>query len=474
MTRSEGPGFEPRLRGLFPISKSEASGTWPTVDVQGDGASAPSVGSSEPPSWFGRAQSGVSKAKKLWTEHGGLAQLSESMSRLQERTARLRRMSAAELDLELQQLMATWKKQGGTLEAKQRIQELISSVDSAVALADAHDQRARSVPRHMGRPEPTDPTGRAALKEIKTAAEKELTQWSDRFADWGVDIHAWAAAASEAAWSGAGQVAKDLGGSGSSPVRRWLSEVRDTVATRLDTLSPERLRDAARKARERLADATARAETVMAGLSGVQAVASDPEAVFERFKGALSISRVALDPEADGVGVGFLKEAAAGATGARGTEVVYSKERGELRVLSLDLAGARLGIGGSARPFARSLYGDADAIMSTTRRHAAEVGAFVFHVGAGTSEDLQGKRVRSWHGTLGLGFHASLPLLGDQSAYSIKENEVATIRLSANQKAELDRLLSETSDESRTWTGFIRDTLSFGPPRDPERVAPPA
>jgi hypothetical protein len=378
----------------------------------------------------------------------------------------LRDMPEDVMSAGVDELVERWAGAHGATVAGQRLGELEAVLEAALLVAGAHDRRARSVPRHTGRPDAVDAKLVASLTTLRDLVAEAKT----RVAGDVPDLRALAATASEGAWRTGekvvGQVRQWLrsgedGGSGA--IGGTIAKARASLGATLDAVSPGWLKSRYEAAKETMATATQQAETVLVGLDGVETDAKDRDALFARFEAALSTAANALDADANAVSVGFLKEAAGGAAGGRGSELVYLRKTGQLVVLDLEMGGARLAVGASKRPFARSIYGTPDAIASVKSRSGGEVGALIFHVGMDTSDagDGNAERVRSWHAALGIGFNASLPLVGDQSVYSIRQTELATHTLRVAQQDRIEALITGTPDASKSWTGFVRKTLGM-------------
>lgn len=437
-----------------------AKSQWEKVDLEQVQARIEQIGEGlNPVDWNGLGE----RAQKLWERYGGLDGL---LGQVRERgEAGLEELRHALQDLSVDSIAASldatvdrWTREHGPKLTLRRLKALEAKLGAAQTVGEAHGQRVKATPAYQGKPPPVDAKLLGALQQIRTAVEARLADSASH-----LDLYALTSDASEKLWSKAGDLLGKLSSKEGKLMER-LGQVRRDLGQKLEQVSPQWLNETYVAAQGALAQATEHAEAVLAGLDGVESVASDRSLVFDRFMAAMDSGRMIVDPSADAVSVGFLKEAAAGATGARGKELVYIKGTGELRVVDLELSGARIGVGGSARPYARSIYGDADAIRSTQRRHAGEVGALVFHAGAGWSDAGEdGQRVRSWHGTLGLGFHASLPLLGDQSVYSIRESTLEIHRLDPKQVAAIEAMLASVPAESRKWTGFVRDAVGIKP-----------
>lgn len=419
-------------------------------------------------------QSITEAARESWSEHGrpeATPEATAAASKLEavlqtpaEAKTILTGMSEADMQAGVAELTEKWTAEGGANVAAQRLEQLESVLGAAVTVATAHDRRARSVPRHQGRPDGVDPTLKSSLTKLQGLVSEAKTQLGgDR-----TDLRAIAATASQGAWKAGekivGQVREWLGGSDQpSAVGETITKARASVAATLDAVSPAWLKDNYEAAKKTMASATQQAETVLTGLDGVQTDAKDADALFARFEAALGTAANAIDNDADAVSIGFLNEAAGGAAGASGKELIYIRRTGELAVVDLEMGGARLAVGASKRPFARSIYGTPDAIKDVKSRSGGEVGALIFHVGTDSSEaNDAGDRVKSWHATLGIGFNASLPLVGDQSVYSIRQTELGRHELSVEQQDRIEAMLGGTPETSQKWTSFVRKTLGHG------------
>jgi hypothetical protein len=417
------------------------------------------------------ASTAATRARNVWKTHGLQGVWDEVRTGTADAVDRLRTSvlegGGDRAQRALQELVQGWVDEHGPKLALERLKGLEKKLDAAELVADSHEKRAKTVPAYQGKPRPADAKVRRALAEVRSQVETALDRGTTIR---GPDLYALSAKASGEAWRLGAQAFEYLKGQfrGEDGQKLWarIGEARGRLAEGLEQASPEWLKSAYADVQAAMEGATDQARTVLVGLDGVEEVASDAHALFERFEQSLSASRMVVDPEADAVGVGFLKEAAGLATGAEGKELVYIRSTGELRLVDLELMGARLGIGASQRPFARSLYGDADAIRNTERRHAGELGAVIFHAGVGYSEPNPetGKTVKSLHGTLGLGAHASVPLLGDQSLYSIRESTLEMHELEPEQRDRIEAMLNGASDSTRKWTAYVRDAVGLREP----------
>lgn len=423
-----------------------------------------------------RTRSFIADARAAWATHGAdepsvaaqaVQQIAESEDPAVAQSI-LRNMPPEDLQAGLQEVTERWTAELGEAGAQAKLAGLHTQLDAMQTVGKAHDQRARSVPRHKGRPDSVQSGLLKAVGVLKGAVEAVRDQLPQT--EW-PDVYAVTSGASESLWAGGEKIAKGAaswaGEGGGQGVSEAVGQARQRLGDAIDGASPQWLKARYQAAKASIGEATEQAETVLNGLDGLEAEAGDRDAMFNRLMTTLEHAKHAMDPDADAVGVGYLKEAAGGASGGRGKELVYLRETGELRVVDLKMSGARLAIGASKRPFARSLYGKAEAIKTTERRNTGEVGAMIFHVGSSTSHTEAGEdTVKSWHGTLGIGFNASLPLVGDQSLYSVQESSLAVHQLSDAQQAELEAQLDQVPKSSRGWTSIVRDAVGHTPQRE--------
>lgn len=414
----------------------------------------------------------TTEARAFWNEHGLGTKLTGALSNLNDRRIALREATDGKHISELPGMVAAWANQlieeEGPEAAHDQMVQLKASLSAADPIATTHDKKARSVPRHKGRPDPADKEAVSSLDTIAAALDSAIALAAAKLK--GVDVHAITSQASGFAWAaggtvakGATDIAKSLGSDGGQGILDQLSKARQSAGKMIEDVSPKWVTDTYQELKTVMAQASEHAEKALLGLEDVEKIKDDKDALFDRFTGVLESSRYVTDGQADAISVGFLKEAAGLASGGVGKELIYLRETGELRVIDLELAGARLGVGASQRPFARSHYGSADAIKETKFRHTGEVGALIFHAGSGWSDKNPKTKetVRSSHVTLGIGLHASIPLLADQSAYSIRETDMALHKLTPDQQDKIESLLQDVPKSSKQWTGTLRRTLGL-------------
>ncbi len=456
-----------------PVGMVEAAATkLQGVDWQKTGAQIQEAGNSAAKTLGDATGTLATEARAFWDEHGLGTKLTGALSNLNERRIALREATDGKHISELPGMVAAWANQlieeEGPEAAHDQLVQLKASLSSAEPIATTHDQKARSVPRHQGRPDPADKKTASALDTIAAALDSAIALAAGKLKE--VDVHAITSQASGFAWAaggtvakGAADIAKSLGKDGGQGILDQLSKARQRAGAMIEDVSPQWVTDTYQELKTVMAQASEHAEKALLGLEDIDKIKGDKNALFDRFTGVLESSRYVTDGQADAISVGFLKEAAGLASGGVGKELVYLRETGELRVVDLELAGARLGVGASQRPFARSLYGSADGIKETKFRHTGEVGALIFHAGSGWSDKnpKTNETVRSSHVTLGLGLHASIPLLADQSAYSIRETDMALHKLTPDQQAKIESLLQDVPESSTQWTKTLRKTLGL-------------
>lgn len=485
-----GAEVERQLRSDAELIRTEVGKIdWKKVDADLDEAGAQAMDLAK--SAMTRTRSFVAEAREAWTTHRADARKpapeapsGDARSEAARAGAALEEVAAApdpvaaqrilqssspeEMQAGVQHLTERWTTELGERGAQVKLDALQASLDAAQTVARTHDQRARSVPRHQGRPDPVSPGLSKAVTGLQGAVDRVKATLTKAELP---DVYSVSSGASEGLWSTGEKVAKGAAGwagrdGGGRGISEAVGQARRRLGEAIDGASPEWLKTRYQSAKRSIGEATQQAETVLNGLDGLEAEAKDRDAMFARLDTALAHAKNAMDPEADAVAVGYLKEAAGGASGGRGKELVYLRETGELRVVDLKMTGARLAVGASKRPFARSLYGKAEVMKKTSHRHTGEVGAMIFHVGSSTARvDGEKDPVKSWHGTLGIGFNASLPLVGDQSVYSIREETLATHTLTDAQRAKLEAHLEAVPKSSRGWTSVVRDLVGHAPRR---------
>jgi hypothetical protein len=414
-----------------------------------------------------RTRSFVAEAREAWATHGEVEAALHTAAETPDATeaqAVLQDAPPEAVDAAVKRLEATWTAELGEAGAKAKLDALHARLEAMETVGDAHDRRARSVPRHQGRPPSVRANLMKAVGAIRGAVDQARSELSAAELP---DLYTLTSDASEGVWAqGERLVRRAASWAGEGGVGESVGRARQRLGEAIDGASPEWLRSRYQAAQRSIREATAQAETVLSGLDGLEASADDRDAMFERLDRVLGPARNALDPEADAVSVGFLKEAAGGASGARGKELVYIRDSGELRVVDLRMSGARLAVGASKRPFARSLYGEAEAIKTTEHRQTGEVGAMIFHVGSSAGSTPGGEdTVKSWHGALSVGVNASLPLVGDQSIYGVREATLAVHPLTDAQIARLEAHLEGIPDSSRGWTSAVRQVVGHAPHR---------
>ncbi len=431
------------------------------ADLQEAGVQAKDLGDSA----LRRTRSFVDEAAQAWKAHGptdaaaagaALEQVASAPGSV-EAQGILKNMPPSDMQSGLHNLAGRWQAEHGSQGANERLKVLDGVLEAAMMVGEDHNLRTRSVPRHQGRPASVEASLLKAVGALRRSVAVVADQIESR--PW-PDVYAVTSGASEGLWSAGEKVAQQAmklkGEGGEAGV---LSKARDQFSEAISSASPKWLKSQYNSAVTTIREATDQAELVLDSLDGLEAQAKDRDAMFARFETVLGQAKNITDPTANAIGIGFLNEAAGLATGARGKELVYIRDTGQLRVVDLQMGGARLAIGASKRPFARSLYGSADAISKTETRNVGEVGAMIFGVGRGTSTgqgDTQ-DAVRSWHGTLGIGVNVSLPLIGDQSIYSVKEETLALHTLSPEQCARLEAQLETVPESARKWTSMIKD-----------------
>lgn len=430
------------------------------ADLQEAGVQAKDLGDSA----LRRTRSFVDEAAQAWKAHGAtdaaaagaaLEQVASAPNSV-EAQGILKNMPPADMQSGLHNLAGRWQAEHGPEGAGERLKVLDGVLEAAITVGEDHNLRARSVPRHQGRPASIEATLLQAVGALRRSVavvgdEIESRPWPD--------VYAMTSGASEGLWSAGEKIAKQaMKLKGSDDGAGVLSKARTQFSEAISSVSPKWLKSQYNSAAGAIREATEQAELVLDSLDGLEAKAGDRDAMFARFETVLGQAKNITDPKADAIGIGFLNEAAGLASGARGKELVYIRDTGQLRVVDLQMGGARLAVGASKRPFARSLYGDPDAISKTKTRNVGEVGAMIFHVGRGTSTgpDESQDAVKSWHGTLGVGFNASLPLIGDQSIYSVKEETLALHTLTPEQIARLEAQLDAVPEAARKWTSMIK------------------
>lgn len=356
-------------------------------------------------------------------------------------------LSGASLD-EVAQLVDALAVQ--MLAADGREQELHALLDLKV-VADAgkdlvpqYNRRVRSQLSHQ-RPESSlDPSLAKAFGAIE---QRIADHYVARLVETGTEkLRTGAVEGSKVVWAaGLGLVGKIReSASGDSRVGRSIRAMTARVKDAVKSVLPETVV-------ARLDEAKKGATTMLDALDQIHEVESDRE-IAARFTASLPAVKETLDPKANAVAVGMLKEGAAVVTGSSGHEVVYVRDTGELRINELSGLGLRLGIGGTVRAFTRNAYGDVANEPEHLRRSGAEIGAVCAHLGSYKSKGGPS----GWHSTFSLGYNLSVPLLSDQSLFDVKADRVRTVKLAPEEIDRIEAQLAGVSGGAAKWHDQMR------------------
>lgn len=201
-----------------------------------------------------------------------------------------------------------------------------------------------------------------------------------------------------------------------------------------------------------------RPRVVVGALKNVESVAHDADACIDRFIDAAGVLMPILDAKADALSVGFVRDFSVGVGGKNGREITYIRATADrparLRIVELDGVVARAGINIGVSPFARSTYGDADAIAQTESRQSLNVGGVGRHIAMFRTTG-PGPSATGWMSNFSVGLTASyLPLIADQSVVGLSQDEINIMELTDAQVERLERCL-EAADDHPTWRGLV-------------------
>ena len=242
---------------------------------------------------------------------------------------------------------------------------------------------------------------------------------------------------------------------GDIKVPGWVKAVAKQAKALFDKIMPGPVRDA-------IDGLTKGAHGLVTALYRVEEDAGSADALVDRFVDGLATAKPVVDPSADAVAIGVLKEAAVLLNGARGQELIYNRRTNQLQLNALDLVGVRLGLGATVRAFCRNLYGDGAAIAKSQGRAGLEVGAFIGHVGFFTAQvpDLPADEApRGWMSTVSLGYTLSLPAISDQSLFALRERPTATFALTPDQQARIEAVFKDIPANASTYTDALGEAV---------------
>lgn len=367
-----------------------------------------------------------------------------------------------------------------------RLLDLKAILGAGLDVAKAYRSKRKSTPAAQRVGEDLDPrwteileTLDARLAEVARAerlatAAESLGRASTRIGRWARAAHV------DAAAHAAGSIADGIYGIGGKiadatraafgkeegetvELPGWVKGAVAKVKALLDKVLPAPVKAA-------LDELTDGAKGLVTAMYRVEEDAHDPDALVDRLVDALDTAKPLVDPSADAVAVGVLKEATVLLNGARGSELVYNRGTGQLQLNALDLVGARLGVGATVRAFCRNVYGDAAQIAKSRGRAGLELGALVGHAGFYSAEvpDVpEGEAPRGWMSTVSLGYTLSLPAISDQSLFAIRERPAATYALTAEQQARIEAVLAEIPERAATYTDALGEAVKGEPARAP-------
>ncbi len=321
--------------------------------------------------------------------------------------------------------------------------------DAGKDLIPQYNRRVRSQLAHQRPEAKIDPKFAEAFGAIE---QRVADHYVAKLVETGTDkVRAGAVQGSKVLWAaGLGLADKIRGAAGgdnrvSAAIRGMTTKAKDAVKSAL----PEEVV-------ARLQQAKDGASVLLDALDGVEKVDSDRE-LAARFTATLPALKETLDPKANAVAVGMLKEGAAVVTGSAGHEMVYLRDTGELQINELSGLGLRLGIGGTVRAFTRNAYGDVASDPEHQRRSGAEIGAICGHLG--TYKNAGGGS-RGWHSTFSLGYNLSVPLLSDQSVFDVKADRVRTVKLDPQEIQRIEAQLGHVSSGAAKWHGKMRSATA--------------
>lgn len=381
-----------------------------------------------------------------------------------------------ELRRAVDDLAASLLAQDGDAAALSRLLDLKVVLDAGAGLVGEYNRRVRSTPSHKRTAEPVDPKVGAAIDAVAgrigelvrdarfSGALEKLSQASDWVRDryegeTAETVRRGAAGASRWLWKAGTRVVEEAGkrldGQRDQPWYQWAQRAIGRIRDEASSLMPSSVRGG-------LQDLTDNARALMGSVAGAERARQDPQAVVRHFTDALPMVRVSVDPKADAVAVGMLKEVGAGAYGASGTELFYHRGARELRVHELDGFAARVGLGGTARAFVRNAYGSPEALEASDRWTGVEVGLICAHLACLSGSTADGQPgAKSWTSTVSLGSNV-VPITSDQALLDVERKTVQRIPLSEAQVAQIEGALSKAPESAQRWTRLIGRAVSSG------------
>lgn len=358
-----------------------------------------------------------------------------------------------------------------------RLLDLKAVLSAGQDVAKAYRKRRKSTPAAQRVGAPLDERWTEVLETLNTrlgqvARAERLATFGETLGRTSTRIGRWARAGHvDAAAHTAGSIAAGLYGaggkiadvarsalgpkSGEMELPGWIKTAVRHAKALFDKVMPGPVREA-------INGLTQGAHGLVSALYRVEEDAADADALVQRFVDGIDAAKPVVDPSADAVAIGVLKEATVLLNGARGQELVYNRRAGQLQLNALDLVGVRLGVGATVRAFCRNLYGDGAAIAKSQGRAGLEVGAFIGHVGFYTAQvpDLSADEApRGWMSTVSLGYTLSLPSLSDQSLFALRERPTSTFALSPEQQAKIEAVLAQIPKNAATYTDALGEAV---------------
>lgn len=461
LTKSDG------VRGPDPARAKAAEDLYRAAEVRGRGSRA--------------TESFLGAGRRLWDARGGdgIPQLAARVAEegVQGHREQLLTASKDELTEVVDELALLCLQAEDGAAPLDRLLDLKAILAAGQDVAKAYKKRRKTTPAAQRLGEDLDPRWDEVLDTLEArltqvARAERITTFAEGLGRASTRIGRWARAAHvDAAAHAAGAVAAGLygagakvagavrgafgGGEGEAKAPAWISAAITKVKGLLDKVLPQPVL-------EGVEGLTQGARGLVTALYKVDDDAHDVDALVDRLVDALDTAKPLVDPSADAVAVGVLKEATVILNGARGQELVYNRGTGQLQLNALDLVGARVGIGATMRAFCRNLYGDPDQIDRSKGRAGLEVGALVGHAGFFSTQvpDVpQDEAPRGWMSTVSMGYTLSLPMISDQSLFAVRERATAKFELSDAQRARIEAVFEQIPEEAATYTDALGEAV---------------
>ena len=221
-----------------------------------------------------------------------------------------------------------------------------------------------------------------------------------------------------------------------------LASVRSTEAYRVTAEQAGRGVATVREKTQALRDTI---EGTTAALQQAAEAPDDPHLVLERFEALLEKASPQLDRAAAAVSIGVLGEGGAGVAAMRGHELFYHPGTRTLRVSQVSGRAFRLAVGVAAGAYVMCFYGDEDAVLQPGLRKGVDVDVLVASMGFFSGEHGDGS-CGGWMVALGAGLDIAVPILGEVTAFEVKDAVLGQHTLDEVQAAGLDRWIAEAPD----------------------------